>query len=357
MAIKVFDFFSGCGGASKGFQLAGLDILFAMDNDPDAAHTYQKNFADVEFSPLSIQNLSPDKIDSLVEKCGDSPKLFCGCAPCQPFTKQNTHRKKNDNRIPLLNYFMEFVRTYKPEYIFIENVPGIQKVISKSEQLSKFNNFLDNGGYKNKIDCRVIASRDFGVPQRRRRFFLIASNIAPINFPKPTYGLGSPNLEYSKVQDWINDLPSISAGEEHPDVPNHRAAKLSELNLKRIQATPDGGDWRDWPSHLKNDCHTKRDYSGHTDVYGRMRWDKPATGLTTRCTSYSNGRFGHPDQNRAISVREAACLQTFPRDFNFTGSLNAMARQIGNAVPVNLAKVFGHHFIRHYNLNGMVENG
>ena len=121
---------------------------------------------------------------------------------------------------------------------------------------------------------------------------------------------------------------------------------LSELNMRRIRATPVGGDRRDWPSELVLDCHRKEG-AGYVDVYGRMRWDAPATGLTTKCFSLSNGRFGHPEQDRAISVREAACLQTFPRRFVFDGTLYSMGRQVGNAVPFLLARRFGDEFVRH----------
>ena len=133
------------------------------------------------------------------------------------------------------------------------------------------------------------------------------------------------------------------AGQEDPNVYNHRAASLSPLNLSRLRSTPEGGGWRDWPEELRPACH-RNGFSGYTDVYGRMRWDAPASGLTTRCISYSNGRFGHPSQDRAISVREAASLQTFPLNFIFTGSLNSMAKQVGNAVPVLLARRFGENF-------------
>ena len=128
-------------------------------------------------------------------------------------------------------------------------------------------------------------------------------------------------------------------------MPNHRAANLSARNVERVKATPEGGSHRDWPDYLKLECH--KGFSGYSDVYGRMSWDSPASGLTTRCTSYSNGRFGHPEQNRAISIREAACLQTFPEDFLFAGCMASISRQIGNAVPVLLAKLFGEQFIEH----------
>src|SRR5690606_16640026 len=134
-----------------------------------------------------------------------------------------------------------------------------------------------------------------------------------INFPVPTHGEGRINPRYTTVADKIKHLPPLKAGDICSQDSNHRAAKLTDINLLRIIATPEGGDRRHWPSHLQLDCH--KDFGGHTDVYGRMRWNAPAAALTTRCISYSNGRFGHPEQNRAISIREAACLQTFPEDF------------------------------------------
>ncbi|MDE0036380.1 MAG: DNA cytosine methyltransferase, partial [Gammaproteobacteria bacterium] len=167
-----------------------------------------------------------------------------------------------------------------------------------------------------------------------------------------THGPGTPNHDYETVRNWIEHLPPIGSGEEHPTVSNHRAAGLSALNVKRIEATPEGGGHRDWPDELKLACH--KDFSGYTDIYGRMSWDAPASGLTTRCISYSNGRFGHPEQDRAISVREAACLQTFPDEFAFEGALNSMARQIGNAVPVRLAEVVGKQFVSHLKDVGMM---
>ncbi|MBU0697927.1 MAG: DNA cytosine methyltransferase [Proteobacteria bacterium] len=344
MPIKVFDFFSGCGGTSKGFQHAGMDIVFALEKDSDSVATFRKNFPGVQILQTDILRTNPVDISEYVESCGDEPLLFCGCAPCQPFTKQNTTKRDDDERVYLLNEFRFFIEAYEPEYIFVENVPGMQKVNNTKSPFAKFATYLVNNAYH--VDYDIIYSKDFGVPQRRRRLVLIASLLGDIKIPQKTHGPGT-NNEHSFVRDWIGDLPPIEAGTEHSEIPNHRAARLAPINLERIRATPEGGGRPDWPKHLWLECH-KGEYPGHTDVYGRMRWGEPATGLTTRCISYSNGRFGHPVQNRAISVREAACLQTFPMDFIFEGSLSSMARQIGNAVPVRLAEVFGNHINEHY---------
>ena len=347
MKIKVFDFFSGCGGASRGFQDAGMDIVFALDNDADARHTFQGNFPSVHFEPTDICKMSVDRIRSLVDAERPNPVLFCGCAPCQPFTKQNTQRRdqKKDDRLPLLSHFGSFVEGCKPDIVFIENVPGLQKFSDREQPFGGFLQSLEAAGYQ--FDHEPVSLMKYGVPQSRRRLVLLASRHGPIALPPKTNGSGTENPRYETVKDWIGQLPPITAGEEHELVPNHRAATLSELNLERIRATPEGGGHRAWPPDLRLDCHAK--FKGYSDVYGRLSWSRPASGLTTRCTSYSNGRFGHPEQDRAISVREAACLQTFPSDFKFQGSLRSMSRQIGNAVPVRLAKIIGEHLIRHLN--------
>lgn len=347
MSIGVFDFFSGCGGTSKGFQNAGLKPAFALDFDESAASTFRNNFPKTVFSETDITRFDAHEIDGLVNSF--DVKLFCGCAPCQPFTRQNTTKpeKKTDTRRSLLSHFGVMVERYLPDYIFVENVPGIQRV-SGNSTLTRFKKRLEALEYSSTVG--IVESQKYGVPQRRRRLVLLASRHGKIDFPKETHGLeiGAP---FSTVREWIAHLPPIKAGEAHPDVPNHRAASLSPLNLKRIMSTPPEGSRADWPSALRLHCHTKTGYSGHTDVYGRMKWDGPATGLTTRCISLSNGRYGHPQQHRAISVREAAALQTFPDNFQFSGSLNSQARQIGNAVPVLLAQAFGSHILAHAERN------
>lgn len=343
MSIDVFDFFSGCGGTSKGFSLAGLNPVFALDFDEDATETYASNFPDAEVDRTDITKFTSGSLHGL--RRPNRLSLFCGCAPCQPFTRQNTHKPKThqDTRRSLLSFFGAIVEEHKPDYVFVENVPGMQRVAGSST-LTRFSKRLRGLGYEPTIG--VVESQAYGVPQRRRRLVLLASKHGEICFPRTTHGpsVGKP---YSTVREWIGHLPEIKAGETHPVLANHRAADLSEINLQRIKATPPEGSRSDWPKELRLACHSKSGYSGHTDVYGRMRWDAPATGLTTRCVSLSNGRFGHPEQHRAISVREAAALQTFPGDFEFFGSLGSQAKQIGNAVPVLLAQIFGSQILTH----------
>lgn len=351
--IVAFDFFCGCGGTSRGFQKAGIDIAFALDIDSDAKSTFTQNFPETIFCDIDITKLLASDLQPLLDKHKDSYTLFCGCAPCQPFTKQNTESPKDDTRKSLLTQFGVIIEECKPDFVFVENVPGLQKVHQhKSGPLPAFKKLLKKRGYQ--VTYGVVAAQDYGAPQLRRRFVLLASKHGEINLPDPTHGKDQ-NTPYKTVRDAIADLPVLTAGEEYrqANVLNHRAAKLSELNMTRIKASDyNGGGRNNWPKKLWPDCYTRKNengkiHSGHTDCYGRLWWDKPATGLTTRCISYSNGRFGHPEQDRAISVREAARLQGFDDDFEFTGNLNSMARQIGNAVPVDLAFAMGSHFIKH----------
>ncbi|MBF7695303.1 DNA cytosine methyltransferase [Acinetobacter rathckeae] len=345
--MKVIDFFSGCGGVSEGLRQAGFDITIGLDFDKKAAETYMANFPKAKFYNVDIRMLDEKELTQSFKKKNkkNDPLILVACAPCQPFSSQNKAKSEDDIRRTLLDETHRFIKELKPDYIFIENVPGLQKIDKNKEgPYKRFTNFLNSENYK---FIEVIAkSEEYGVPQRRKRFVLLASKVGQLDIPAKTHGEG---LEPIKtVRDFIGQFPSIRAGEIHPDDLWHRCPTLNERNLERIKATPEGGDRRDWPEHLINECH--KTHSGHMDVYGRMSWDKPAPTLTTRCYSYSNGRFGHPDtnQHRAISVREASRLQTFPQDFIFKGSVVEASRQIGNAVPCEMAKQFGLAIQQHY---------
>ncbi len=351
--IRVYDFFSGCGGTSVGFCQSGIRHALAVDSCPDAICTFQKNFPGVPVINEPIETIDVKRIEAHYSK-GAEVKLFCGCAPCQPFTKQKTNTKKEtstDERRGLLTYFSAIVHTCLPELVFIENVPGLQNV--SLEDGGPFPAFVDQLRHDDySLAVGVIAAQDFGTAQVRRRLVLAASRLGEITLPEPTHGPKRAEA-YVTVRDAIESLPPVEQGTEHPDkrkYPNHRAAGLSALNLERIRHTGANGR-RDWPAGILPNCYAKEKngerYDGHSDCYTRLAWDEPAPGLTTRCISYSNGRFGHPEQDRAITIREAARLQGFPNSFVFTGSLASMARQIGNAVPVPVAKAFGRHFVKH----------
>ena len=338
--LYALDFFCGAGGLTRGLTDAGIQVLAGIDDDESCRLTYEKNNPRSKFVKRDIAEISAREIEELVGEYCTSKLMFAACAPCQPFTKQRTARNRGRTRT-LLGYFAKFVGIFEPDCVLVENVPGISKVRGNSTY-KRFVRLLKSKKYF--WDAADIDAKDFGVPQTRTRHILVARKSASIKIPQPIRG---PELSpYLTVRQTISHFPPIQAGESNPAVPNHRASGLSELNLKRIKSTPpDGGDRRSWPEELVLRCH-KENYSGHTDVYGRMWWDRPAPALTCRCHSLSNGRYGHPEQNRAISLREAAALQTFPDDYVFFGtSKESIGKQIGNAVPVKLGKAIGTQFL------------
>ncbi|MTV41410.1 DNA (cytosine-5-)-methyltransferase [Duganella radicis] len=338
--MKVFDFFSGCGGTSSGFSQAGMDIAMGLDIDPDSSESFRANFPKAKFLLGDIRDMDVEILRPIIGKKRKTPLLFCGCAPCQPFSTQNRNQNTKDPRRDLLSEFSRFVAYWLPEYVFIENVPGIQKVKGKSGPFHKFNRLLKDLGYSYASD--VIPAMSFGVPQTRKRLVLLARRGGDITLPEASHG--PEKKPYTTVRDAIGHLPRLPAGCTDPSDPHHQAAELSELNLRRIAHTPEGGGREAWPEELRLDCH--QSHTGHSDVYGRLAWDKMASGLTTRCISYSNGRFGHPEQDRALSVREAALIQTFPINYQLSGNLASRARQVGNAVPPAMALAVGRHLMQ-----------
>lgn len=343
----VYDFFSGCGGTSAGLKRAGMKPVMAIDFDKEAAATYQANFPTAKVFREDVRKLRTEDIASLFERDRTVPIVFSACAPCQPFSRQNRQKNATDGRITLLSELQRFIDRFRPEVLFIENVPGL-KATSKDATLRPFESLLgllDKLGYK--YDCKILRAMDYGVPQSRQRLILVASSFGAFALPEPTHGPG--RTPYVTVRQAIASYPALEAGEASEMFANHRAARLSPLNLERIQATRQGEGRTNWHEDLRLRCHG--DEKIFTDVYARMWWDRPAPALTTRCVSISNGRFGHPDQDRGISVREAAALQTFDDDFVFEGSFNGMARQIGNAVPVRLAEVVGKAIATHLDVH------
>jgi DNA (cytosine-5)-methyltransferase 1 len=333
------DFFCGAGGLTKGFLNAGISVILGIEIDEGCRETYEKNNHPSRFLAADVRKLAPKDIKPAISHVRREDLLLAACAPCQPFTKLGT--KTRGSEATLLGQFARFVEELKPGQIFVENVPGLTKV-PRSSTYNRFRKMLSDLGYG--FYEGIIDAKAHGVPQTRRRFIMIG--ILGLNPPPPppTHGLGL--LPYKAVEDAIRSYPPIKAGESCPIVPNHRASALSSINLKRLQHTPhDGGDRRNWPSDLKLHCHMNG-HKGHTDVYGRMWWGRPAPALTCRCDSLSNGRYGHPEQDRAISLREAASLQSFDDSYVFYGpSKNHLAAQIGNAVPVKLAEAIGKHIL------------
>lgn len=319
-----------------------MTILGGLDLDAEAAATYRLNFPKAAFIERDIRDVDPVEVSDAMTRSEGSRLLISACAPCQPYT--NFHRKSSSRteQRTLLLRLLPFIDALAPDFVFVENVPGLHRVRGAST-FNRFVSALRRRGFH--VAWKIVDCRAYGVPQRRRRLVLLASRLGEVPVPSPTHGSTAGLLPISTVRDWIGHFPAITDGESHEDVPNHQAAKLTDLNLRRMRATPPGGSRADWPEALRLDCH--RSHRGHSDVYGRMNWDAAAPVLTTKCTSISNGRYGHPEQHRPISVREAAALQTFPDDFRFIGRIKSATRQVGNAVPVRLAQAVGRAFLSH----------
>lgn len=338
--MKAFDFFCGVGGLTRGLLNAGVEVVAGFDDDERCKSTYEKNNQGASFFKKDIREIKLKDVNKIVNLSSYDDVLFAGCAPCQPFSSQNKGTKRKID-VTLLNEFGRLVAAAKPGYVLIENVPGIARV----KGYSTFRRFLkllvDN---KYLYTFGTLNAKNFGVAQNRRRLVLLASRISEVTLPDVVYS--DTLLPFRTVRNSISHFPLINSGESHPDVLNHVAASISELNLKRLKRTPhNGGDRRSWPKQLQLKCH-KGKYKGHTDVYGRMSWDNPAPTLTTKCISISNGRYGHPEQDRAITLREAAALQSFPDEYEFFGAKTHIAIQIGNAVPVKLAEYLGKHILQ-----------
>lgn len=353
MPIVAIDMFCGAGGVSCGLRRAGIHVALGIDNREDCRLTYALNNAPARFLREDIRNISGKMLLSHVpDICEKDYLLLAACAPCQPFSQHN-RRRRDSSQSTVLCCVEKIVQRLCPDFLFLENVPGIQKI----HGFSAFRRLLHTLyalGYK--IEFHTVDAMDYGVPQSRRRLVLLASLYSQLEWPTQTHG-NLPTLKpYTTVREAISRFPPLIAGQAHPTQSNHVAARLSPRNLGRIRLTKtDGGSRTEWPTEIRLKCHKTHD--GHPDVYGRLRWDAPAPTLTTKCTSLSNGRYGHPEQDRAISVREAAALQGFDDSYVFYGAIKQVTRQVGNAVPPTMIEQFGSAFVHTADrLNGTTRN-
>ncbi len=326
-------------------QQSGINVIAGYDIDDSCRFAYESN-NNSNFINKDVKEITGEEIKSLYSKDTDI-KILMGCAPCQPFSSYSYRYKDNQNTInkmDLLDYFGNLVESVQPEIVSMENVPQLKK----EDVFSDFIKLLKKNGYF--IEWKVIFAPEYGVPQNRKRLLLLASKIGPITLIDPLFN----EDEFVTVRDTIGFLSPINAGEASKEDPMHKSVKLSDINLKRIEQSIPGGTWRDWDENLILSCHKKSSGKSYPSVYGRMEWDKPAPTVTTKFYGYGNGRFGHPEQNRAISYREGALLQTFPNDYKFLDPLEPVTTkklgiQIGNAVPVKLGEVIGNSIIQHLN--------
>ncbi|MDE0053028.1 MAG: DNA cytosine methyltransferase [Gammaproteobacteria bacterium] len=326
-SIHAVDLFCGIGGLTHGLGRSGVMVKAGFDNDESCRYAYEANNRGSRFVTADIRDIGREHIEPYF--AGADATLMVGCAPCQPFSAHNRKWRK-DADCSLVYEFARLINEVQPDLVSMENVPGL----AKHRAFADFLEALQRLGYD--YDADVILCSDYGVPQKRERLVLLASRLGPITIPR---------LSSSRptVREFLGGLPSIADGVGHPDDPAHIAMPLSKLNKRRIQQSKPGGTWKDWDDTLLSACHRTSYYPA---PYGRMCWDEVAPTITTQFCYYSTGRFGHPEQDRAITVREGALLQTFPMDYEFSEKghpivVRDAARHIGNAVPVNLAQAIG----------------
>lgn len=374
MTIKAIDLFSGCGGVSCGLSQAGFTIKAAVEIEKDAATTYLNYppLANVAVLQKDICKVSGKELLRAAKIHRNEIYLLAGCPPCQNFSMQNPNNKKKSEteRKKLLFEFLRIIEEVYPPFILMENVPGITTKFNANilnEFIERLENVKGDISKKYFVLKDVLNSADFGVPQSRKRFVLHAVRMdiyerlqtlgQTFQLPQPTHKKDGENglKPWITVKEAIGDLPKLSAGQTYDgkkEVYNHKCANLSDENLARMKyIRSHGGSRNSLPESMVLDCHKKKNeygqvFSGHQDVYGIMDPNKPSPTMTGGCLCYSKGRYGHYSQNRAISIREAARLQTFPDDFIFSDSLTKSALQIGNAVPVKLVEASGTEILK-----------
>ena len=339
--IKAIDFFCGAGGLTRGLLNAGIEVLAGVDNDECLQKTYTHNNKPSRFINKDINTIQIHELREELEIQNEDTTLYAACTPCQPFSTLSRQNWEDDDRKILLLTFAEIVKECPPDFILVENVPGLNNGSGK-EIYNEFLEILEECKFSDVV-ADLLEAKHFGVPQTRKRFILLASKKGAISLPIP---ITDPS-QFVTVKECIEKYPEIADGEESENYPNHKARELKPHHKRIVEAVPENGgsrkDVADTSILLK--CHQERP-DAHRDVFGRMTWDKAAPTLTSRCTDVYSGRFIHPKQNRGISLREAAALQTFGDDYEFFGtSITGIARQIGNAVPVKLAEHLGKSII------------
>lgn len=333
--LTAVDLFSGCGGLSLGLKRAGFDVLAAIDNDPLANETYFANHPDTLLLQADISDVSASRLMQRLKLDRRELDLLAGCPPCQGFSSLRTLNGQRRVREPmndLVFQFLRFVRVLRPKMIMMENVPGL----ARNKRLAKFCAVLSSLGYHWTYD--VLDAADFGVPQRRRRMILLASLEGPIPFAPKSRILRTVRKAIARI-----GKPGQSGDPLH-DHPAQRSPDVQAL-IRRIPKN--GGGRTALPKRDQLPCHQR--IEGFNDIYGRMAWDRPAPTITGGCINPSKGRFLHPSQNRAITLREAALLQGFPRRYFFSLSNGTYpaAQMIGNAFPPAFATKHARQAAKH----------
>ncbi len=345
--IKAVDFFCGGGGMSYGMKQAGIKVLAGIDYERACKGTYEANVKGAKFIEADVFNLEEKELENILGlRRNDDDLLLIGCSPCQFWSIINTDKNKSQKSKSLLVEFERFVKYFNPGYVVVENVPGVLRKKTESG-LDNFIEWLESANYK--VHFEIHNVNDYGVPQNRKRFTLVANRIGEKTiFPEKQEG------EKLRVRDVLgihNGFASIKAGNKDVTDFLHTSADVSDLTLKRLKKVKkDGGNRMDFADdpELQLKCFIGRD-SSFKDTFGRLWWDKPSPTITTKFFSVSNGRFVHPEENRALSLREGATLQSFPKNYEFIGTNKAsIARIIGNAVPPEYAKRIGEVIIKNH---------
>lgn len=337
--IHAVDLFCGAGGLTCGLRQAGVLVKAGVDIATSCRYAYSHN-NHADFVEKSVTELKGDDIERYL---GDADfTLLAGCAPCQAFSTYNRKSSPADPRRNLLMQFARLVEENRPDLVTTENVPQL----ADKDVFEAFRNRLKELGYF--IDWKVVRCEEYGLPQHRHRLVLLASKLGEVKVLSPEE-YGAPRRT---VRDVIGSLPPIEAGGISPTDTLHRARGLTPINMLRMKASKPGGTWRDWPEALKLECHKRETGASYVGVYGRMKWDEPSPTMTTQFIGYGSGRFGHPEQDRALTLREGAMLQSFPRDYKFVSpdeplELSTVARMIGNAVPVVIGELIGKSIFAH----------
>jgi DNA (cytosine-5)-methyltransferase 1 len=318
---RAIDLFAGAGGMTLGLKRAGFDVVGAVEVDPLAVETYRSNHPEVHVWEKDIRKLRTTTAMRLLDLQPGDLDLLAACPPCQGFstlTTLNGSRAVVDDRNDLVFAVVRFARALKPKAIMLENVPGL----ARDERFLRFRWMLDRLGYLTSVD--VLDAAQFGVPQRRRRLIMLAAaGVAP----QPAEA----EQQVRTVREAIGRLGHAGeSGDPLHDLPERRSRRIRNL----IRDIPrDGGSRLELPRRRQLGCHRRTD--GFKDIYGRMSWDAPAPTITGGCANPSKGRFLHPLENRTVTLREAALLQSFPPDYQFSlrhGKFKA-AELIGNALP------------------------
>lgn len=325
--LTALDLFCGSGAVTAALKRKHFKVVAAVDNDPVACSTFKLNHPTTSLIERDIRKIDPRDIRARLLD-GRNLDLLVVCAPCQPFSSQNRHRRK-DSRARLILEAGRFAKELRPKLIFFENVPGLASHVELIEELKEALGDKYHLGEPQRVDAA-----DYGVPQRRIRCIMLATRgKEPPKLPQPA----TPLDKRVTVRDAIGHLRKLKSGGQDPRDELHFARNHQDIALKRLAAIPkNGGSRIALPKRLRLPCHDEIDDKKFSDVYGRMNWNEVAPTLTTGCTDITRGRFAHPRDNRAISLREAALLQTFPEQYQFTGTASEIAKQIGNAVPMKL---------------------